>query len=38
MKIAYAILNTPKDFRQDHNKKPTAKQIKSWMADRVGAQ
>lgn len=38
MKIAYAILKTPKDKQQDNQKKPSEKLIKEWFRDSSQAQ
>lgn len=38
MKIAYKILNTPKDKRQDKDIKPTEKMIKAWQIDSYKSQ
>lgn len=37
-KIAYNLLNTPKDRRQDNQKKPDAKRIREWFRDSSTAQ
>lgn len=36
--IAYKILKTPKDKRQDNQKKPDPKRIKEWFRDSSTAQ
>lgn len=33
MKIAYTILNTPKDKRQDNQVVPSPKKIREWFRD-----
>jgi hypothetical protein len=33
MKIAYKILNTPKDKQQDNQKQPSPEKIKEWFRD-----
>jgi len=38
MKIAYKILNTPKDKRQDNQKKPSPEKIREWFRDSSTAQ
>lgn len=38
MKIAYTILKTPKDKRQDNQKKPTDRQLRAWLRDSSSAQ
>lgn len=37
-KILYAILRTPKDLRQDNQKKPSERLRKSWFVDSFYAQ
>ena len=37
-KLAYKILNTPKDLRQDNEKKPSRKRIQGWFRDTVVSQ
>jgi len=38
MKIAYNLLNTPKEMRQDTQPKPTEKQLREWWKDSSAAQ
>jgi len=38
MKIAYKILNTPKDKQQDNNQKPSPQKIREWFRDSSLAQ
>lgn len=38
MKIAYKILKTPKDKRQDNQKRPTDEKIREWFRDSSTAQ
>jgi hypothetical protein len=38
MKIAYKILNTPKDKRQDNQPKPSEKMVNQWFRDSSTAQ
>ena len=38
MKIAFKILNTPKDKQQDNQKKPSPKKIREWFRDSSTAQ
>jgi hypothetical protein len=38
MKIAYAILKTPKDKQQDNQKKPSPEKIREWFRDSSTAQ
>ena len=38
MKIAYKILNTPKDKQQDNKTKPSPAKIKEWFCDSSMAQ
>ena len=38
MKLAYKILNTPKDKRQDNQPKPSDEKIKMWFKDSSAAQ
>lgn len=38
MKIAYNILKTPKDKRQDNQKAPSPQMIKEWFRDSSMAQ
>ncbi len=38
MKIAYLILKTPKDKRQDNQKRPTREKIREWFRDSSMAQ
>ncbi len=38
MKIAYLILQTPKDKQQDNQKKPSAEKIREWFRDSSTAQ
>ena len=38
MKIAYKILNTPKEIQQDNQKKPSPEKIKEWFRDSSSAQ
>ena len=38
MKIAYAILKTPKDLRQNSQKRPSEKMVKAWFRDSSTAQ
>lgn len=38
MKIAYKILNTPKDKRQDNQKKPSPEKVKESFRDSTTAQ
>ena len=38
MKIAYRILNTPKDKQQDNQKRPTDAKIREWFRDSSTAQ
>ena len=37
-KIAYALLNTPKDLRQKDEKNPGDKRVKQWFRDCTTAQ
>lgn len=37
-KLAYKILNTPKDKQQDNQKKPSPEKIKEWFRDSSSAQ
>jgi len=37
-KIAYNILNTPKDKRQDNQRRPDPKKIREWFRDSSAAQ
>jgi hypothetical protein len=38
MKIAYAILKTPKDLRQNEQKRPSKKMVRAWFRDSSTAQ
>lgn len=38
MKIAYKILNTPKEKRQDNQQKPSPEKIREWFRDSSTAQ
>lgn len=38
MKIAYKILNTPKDKRQDNQRIPSPKKVREWFRDSSTAQ
>lgn len=38
MKIAYQLLNTPKDKRQDNQKRPPPEKIREWFRDSSTAQ
>lgn len=38
MKIAYKLLRTPKDSRQDNQKKPNVKRVREWFRDSSTAQ
>jgi hypothetical protein len=38
MKIAYKLLNTPKDLRQVNKKQPDLKRLREWSRDSSTAQ
>ena len=38
MKIAYKILNTPKEKQQDNQKTPSPEKIREWFRDSTTAQ
>lgn len=38
MKLAFKLLNTPKDKQQDNQKEPSEKKVKEWFRDSSTAQ